>query len=135
VILIASRITDSERLERYKPLQLTPQEEQELLAYDKACESNQKTEYDLSPEKLKIARKFAHTGTRKTPTNYKWGKRERKPNATKEGIIAELVEFLEHSSQFSIMDLQVPNKEKLISFKVGENTFELDLKQKRKPKQ
>jgi hypothetical protein len=134
VIEIAARISDKDRLERYKVLDLTPQEAQDLLVYDKQVENNERTEFDLSPEKQKIAQKFAHTGTRKKPITFDRKPRQRKPNATKGGIIAELAQFLEHNSQFSIVDLKVLNSEKLISFKVGENTYELDLKQKRKTK-
>lgn len=113
---------------------LTPQEEEELLAYDKAVDAGKKTEYDLSPEQEKIARKFAHTGTRKQPTAYKFTPRQRKPNATKGGIIAELAEFLEKNSQFSIENLQILNKERQIAFAIGADSFELTLVQKRKPK-
>lgn len=119
---------------RYKKLGLSKQEEQELLAYDKAVEADKSTEYDLSPDKIKIAQKFAHAGTRKQPTAYKFTQRQRKPNATKGGIIAELADFLEKHSQFSIDNLQVTNKERQIAFSIGEDSFELTLVQKRKPK-
>lgn len=131
---MASRVTDAERKARYKALGLTPQEEEELLAYDKAVDAGKKTEYDLSPEQEKIARKFAHTGTRKQPTAYKFTPRQRKPNATKGGIIAELAEFLEKNSQFSIENLQILSKERQIAFAIGADSFELTLVQKRKPK-
>lgn len=119
---------------RYKKLGLSKQEEQELLAYDKAVEADKSTEYDLSPDKIKIAQKFAHAGTRKQPTAYKFTQRQRKPNATKGGIISELADFLEKHSQFSIDNLQVTNKERQIAFSIGEDSFELTLVQKRKPK-
>lgn len=119
---------------RYKKLGLSKQEEQELLAYDKAVEADKSTEYDLSPDKIKIAQKFAHAGTRKAPTAYKFTQRQRKPNATKGGIISELADFLEKHSQFSIDNLQITNKERQIAFSIGEDSFELTLVQKRKPK-
>lgn len=131
---IASRITDEERKARYKSLGLTPQEENDLLAYDKQVEAGERTEFDLSPDKEKIAKKFAHAGTRKQPTAYKFTQRQRKPNATKGGIIEELAEFLEKNSKFSIENLQILNKERQISFSIGGDTFELTLVQKRKPK-
>ncbi len=127
-------MTDAERIKRYKPLGLTPEQEQDLLAYDKAVEHDEKTEYDLSPEQAKIAQKFAHAGTRKVPVAYKFTQRQRKPNATKAGIIAEIAEFLEKNSQFSVKNLQILNKERQISFVIGEETFEFTLVQKRKPK-
>lgn len=115
-------------------MNLSPQEEKDLLAYDKAVEAGERTQYDLPPDKAKVAQKFAHAGTRKAPTAYKFTSRQRKPNATKGGIIAELAEFLEKNSQFSIVNLQVTNKERQIAFSIGEDSFELTLVQKRKPK-
>lgn len=109
-------------------------EAQDILAYDKAVEAGEKTEYDLPPDKLKAAQKFAHAGTRKAPTVYKFNKRERKPNATKGGLIAELADFMEKGSNFSVTNLAITNKERQISFMVGDETFELTLVQKRKPK-
>lgn len=109
-------------------------EAQEILAYDKAVEAGERTQYDLPPDKAKVAQKFAHAGTRKQPVAYKFTQRQRKPNATKGGVIAELAEFLEKHSNFSVADLQITNKERQIAFKIGEDSFELTLVQKRKPK-
>lgn len=117
-----------------KGLKCSMDEAKEVYAYDCEVEKSNKTEYDLSAEKAKIAQKFAHTGTRKTPTVYQFKTGERKPNATKGGIIAELSTFLTENSEFSIENLQILNKERQISFKIGEETFELTLVQKRKSK-
>lgn len=119
---------------RYDKLGLTEAEKKELLAYDKAVEKGEKTEYDATPDQLKVERLMARTGTRKAPTAYKFPQRQRKPNATKGGIIAELAEFLEKSSQFSVENIAITNKERQISFQIGGEIFELTLVQKRKPK-
>lgn len=134
MVYIASRVTDAERLERIKRVFPDDKEARDILAYDKAVEAGEKTPYDLSPEQEKIAKKFAHTGTRKTPTAYKFTPRQRKPNATKGGIIAELADFMEHNSNFAVADLAIINKERQIAFKIGDDSFELTLVQKRKPK-
>lgn len=134
MVYIASRVTDAERLERIKRVFPDDKEARDILAYDKAVEAGEKTLYDLSPEQEKIAKKFAHTGTRKTPTAYKFTPRQRKPNATKGGIIAELADFMEHNSNFAVTDLAITNKERQIAFKIGDDSFELTLVQKRKPK-
>lgn len=128
---MASRITDAERLARIKKVFPDEAEAQSILEYDKAVEKGEKTAYDLDPEKEKIAKKYAHTGTRKQPTAYKFTTRQRKPNATKGGLIAELAEFLANRSQFSIENCTITNKERQISFTVGENSYELTLVQKR----
>lgn len=116
---------------RYDKLNLTEEEKKELLAYDKAVERGEKTEYDATPDQLKVERLMARTGTRKAPTAYKFTQRQRKPNATKGGIIAELAEFLEKNSQFSVENIAITNKERQIAFQIGENKFELTLVQKR----
>ena len=115
-------------------LKISRAEAKKIYDYDCAVDRGEKTEYDLSPDKAKIAQKFAHAGTRKVPTAYKFTQRQRKPNATKGGIISELAEFFEKNSQFNIENLQITNKERQISFTIGEETFEVTLVQKRKPK-
>lgn len=110
------------------------EEAKDILAYDKAVEADERTKYDLPPDKAKVAQKMAHTGTRKKPTVYKFEKRQRKPNATKGGIIAELADFMEHNSNFAVHDLAITNKERQIAFMIGEETYELTLVQKRKKK-
>ena len=126
---------DTEQLDRIMHgLKCSPEEAQEILAYDKAVDRGEKTEHDLPQDKLEVARKFAHTRTRKAPTVYKFTKRERKPNATKAGIIAELFTFLSENSDFAVENAEITNKERQIAFKIGEDSFELTLVQKRKPK-
>lgn len=121
-------------MSRYDKLNLTEEGKKELLAYDKAVERGEKTEYDATPDQLKVERLMARTGTRKAPIAYKFTQRQRKPNATKGGIIAELVEFLEKNSQFSVENVVITNKERQIAFQIGENKFELTLVQKRAAK-
>lgn len=133
MIIISARITDEDRIKRYKALGLTPEQEKELLAYDKAVEHDEKTEYDLSPEQVKIARKFAHTGTRqvKKPMIPNLPKKERKENATKSGIISEIAEFLEKNSQFETDNVQITNKEREILLKICGEWYTVTLTYKR----
>ncbi len=123
-------------------LDISIEEAKEVIEYDKAVDRGEKTPYDLTKEQEKIAKKFAHAGTRKTkasqaeaqPTVYKWDKRNTtKANPTKEGIIALIAESL-MASGLEIQNLEIPNKGKLITFELNGNSFKLDLIQKRKPK-
>lgn len=109
-------------------------EAEEVYNYDYAIDHGEATPHDLPQEKLKVAQKYAHTGTRKTSPGYKFTKRERKPNATKGGIISELASFLTENSSFEVINLDITNKERQIAFQIGENKFELTLVQKRAPK-
>lgn len=131
-----ANIPDAEYLARIKKQFPDPEEAARILAYDRAVEkdSTELLDYDLSPEKKKVAQGFARTGTRKTPVGYKFPKKERKANPTKGGIIAELAAFLEHNSEFAIENLQVTNKERQIAFEIAGTKFELVLTQKRAPK-
>jgi hypothetical protein len=113
-------------------------EAEQIMADDKAIDRGEKMPFDLDKDAEKVARKFAHTGTRKTPPAYKLdntgGKRSRKENPTKASIISELAKFLEHDSENACVEVNITNKERQIAFKIGENAYELTLVQKRKPK-
>lgn len=113
-------------------LEVNEQEADEIIAYDNAVDKDQKTPYDLTEEKIKETRKYRQAD-RKT-TSFNFSKRERKPNATKGGLIQELYDFLKTNSQFKIINCEITNKERQIAFGVGENKFELTLVQKRQKK-
>ena len=126
------------QLEAMKKLGLSEKEIQELIAADAAIDKGEKMPFDLTEEQAKEAKKFAKAGTRKAPTVYKLdnadGKRSRKENPTKAGIIAEIAKFLEENSENACENVEITNKERQIAFKIGENCYELTLVQKRKPK-
>jgi hypothetical protein len=85
--------------------------------------------FDLDPETEKQAKKFANVGTR--ATDGKKTERKRKENPTKATIIAEIARFLTENGYENV---EITNKERQIALKSGENSFELTLVQKRKPK-
>ena len=102
---------------------------EQVLADDKAIDRGEPMPFDLTAEQEKVARK-AVRGERKAPTVYKFSTRQRKENATKSALIADLAVFLAEKAE----NVQILNKERLISFKLAENDFEITLTQKRKPK-
>lgn len=108
-------------------------EAKDIKEKDKVIDRGGRTEFDLSKEQEKMAKKFANTGTRKTPTVYKFDQKQKKANPTKEGIIAILAESLKNCG-LTIENLEIPNKGKLITFTLDGNNFEIDLKQKRAKK-
>lgn len=114
-------------------LEVSSQEADEILAYDKAVEQGLKTPYDLTAEQEKETRKYRQAGRKLTVYNWQ-KKRERKPNATKGGLIEELFNFLSKNSDFEIENCEITNAERQIAFSVGENNFELTLVQKRQKK-
>lgn len=119
-------------------LHCTEEEAEQIMADDKEIDRGKPMPFDLTADQEKIARKYAKTGTRKAPTVYqldnKGGKRSRKENPTKASIISELAKFLKDDSENACVDVEITNKERQIAFKIGENSYELTLVQKRKPK-
>lgn len=115
-------------------LKCTREEAEDVMKWDKVIDQGGRTPYDLDPEAEKMAKKMANVRERKKPTAYDFKQRERKANPTKGGIIAEIAEFLEKNSQFAVENLEITNKERQIAFKIGENSFEITLIQKRKSK-
>ena len=119
-------------------LHCTEAEAEQIMADDKEIDRGKPMPFDLSKDQEKVARSYAKTGTRKTPTAYKLdntgGKRSRKENPTKASIISELAKFLETDSENACVNVSITNKERQIAFTIGENSYELTLVQKRKPK-
>ena len=128
--------TQKERIMRI--LNVSTEEADEILKADKAIDRGERVPFDLSPEKEKLAKKFANVDTkkRKKPTVYNLDAKgkARKENPTKASIIAELAKFLTENSENACEMVEITNKERQIAFKIGENAYELTLVQKRKPK-
>lgn len=112
-----------------KKLGITREEALELEGYDDDVNKGKKTEYDLSEEQEKVVhdmmRKKEHAKMGKV-------KRERKPNETKEAIIVEIADFLAKNDAYE--SVFVANKNRTITFSIGEKRFELNLIEKRPPK-
>ena len=118
-------------------LHLTEAEALDVIEADKEIDRGEKMEFDLPPDKEKVAKEYAKISAKKekkAPTVYKFDKRERKKNATKQGIIEELAKFLTEQSEIAYENVAVTNAERQIAFSIGEDNFELTLVQKRKPK-
>lgn len=126
------------QIEAMQKCGFSPEEIEDIIKSDEAIDKGEKVYFDLDPEKEKEAKKYAKAGTRKAPTVYKLdntdGKRSRKENPTKAGIIAEIAKFLAENSENACENVEITNKERQIAFKIGENCYEFTLVQKRKPK-
>lgn len=124
---------DQEQIKRIaEGLKIPIGEAEKIFVTDKEIDRGQAQDFDLPPEQVKIGQKFCHTGTRKTPPVYKFDKRERKQNLTKAGIVAYLQECLNEFE--GISNLEIANKERLITFSFNNENFDLTLVQKRKKK-
>ena len=125
-------MAESQKERIMRVLEVSEKEADEILAYDNAVDKGLKTQYDFTKEHEKETRKYRQADRK--PTAYKFTKRERKPNATKGGLIQELYNFLTTGSGFEIINCEITNKERQIAFGVGENKFEIILVQKRQKK-
>lgn len=115
-------------------LNCTEAEAKDILKTDKEIDQGKRVYFDLSPEKEKEAKRFANSTEKKKPANYQFKKRERKENTTKAEIIAQIATFLMENEELSLENVEIINKERQIIFKCGEESFDLTLIQKRKPK-
>ena len=107
----------------------------DVVETDEIIDKGGRTKYDLTKEQEKIAMKISAVNERtaKNQAENKRGK-VRAENPTKSGIISNLAEFLNEMSNFLCENVEITNKERQIAFTCGENSYELTLVQKRKPK-
>jgi hypothetical protein len=122
------------------------EEIQQMLADDKRVDKGEILEWDMSTEEHKKAMKYANVTDKKPKTeeksakkggtayNFDTSQRKRKENPTKAGIIAEIATFLLQNAEFAPENVEIANKERQITFKIGDTAFDLTLVQKRKPK-
>ena len=132
-------VIDEKRIEfLMKKLHISREEALELEGYDEDVNKNRATQYDLTPEQRKnvmeMNRKREHkkTGPRKT---------ERKPNELKEALVSALADFLENECEFTINNdvnycdsVEITNKNRMIHFISMGKEFDLQLIEKRAPK-
>lgn len=126
---------DATKKRNLMALGMTEAEALDVIECDHEIDRGIPQEFDLDPEREKMAKKFANSTTKKkAPMVLNLTKRERKPNATKGAVMAELFKFLSEQSENALDDVQLVNAEREIDFKIGEDSFTLVLTQKRKPK-
>jgi hypothetical protein len=112
-----------------RSLKCSRAEAEEILAEDKKIDRGEAVDFDLSAEEHKRAMKNANTGTRESKGE-KTARKQRE-NPTKEAIIAEIANFLAEKGYNSV---EITNKTRQISFKFGEDAYDLTLIAKRKAK-
>ena len=106
-------------------------EAEQIIADDKKIDKGQEVDFGLTKEQEKQALKYANIKEHKKPAVYKFDKRERKADTTKEGVIEQISQFLIENGYENV---EITNKSKLIAFKIGEDNYEFNLIRKRKPK-
>ena len=127
---ITKKETQKEAIMRI--LGVSSEEADQILADDKEVDRGKKMDWDMSDAEHRKAMKNANANEYKKPKEPI--KRERKANPTKGGIIAGLATFLTENAAFNTQNVQIANPERTVTFQIGDNSFELTLIQKRKPK-
>ncbi len=124
-------IPDADIERSMKSLELTKEEAIQMWLEDEGYLENE--EQEALEKKAKDNRITAtiHQASAKDPRKKTQKERVRKENPTKEMVIREIAAILPNFAE----DIQILNVGKLISFRIGEEKYEIDLKQKRKPKE
>lgn len=127
-------MAENAQIAALRKLGLTDAEIAEVLADDKKIDKGEKL-FELTDEQKKVAKKMTSSGTKtkKTaPTVYKFEQKKTvKENPTKEGVIAEIADFLAENGYDSV---EITHKTQKIAFKIGKDAYEITLTAKRKPK-
>lgn len=110
-----------------KNLKCSEEEARQILQDDKEINQGKRKDFDLPPDQEKEAKKYAHCGTRKTTET----KRRVKENPIKTAIISDIYNFL---SEKGYENCEIANKNKEITFAIGENHYSINLIEHRKPK-
>jgi hypothetical protein len=113
---------------------MTEAEARETALYDAEVEAGEATEFDLTPEQQKIAKKYTNTGTKKK-TEYQFSKRERKPNEIKRKImtcVRILFEGMELNGECKGVNLS--NPERTLDFEMDGKQYTLTLTEHRPKK-
>ena len=124
------RIPDSDIEKSMKSLELTREEAVQMWLEDEGYLENEEQEALEKKAKENRITATIHQASAKDPRRKTQKERVRKENPTKEMVIAEIAKILPNFAE----NIQILNVSKLISFTIGEETYEIDLKQKRKPK-
>lgn len=124
-----------ERIQR--GLKCSWEEAMEVWKDDKAIDKGENL-FELTDEQKKVAKKYTiapHKKKNSGPTvyNFKTDKPKKK-DAEKEEIIAEIARFLQENASIAFENVEIANPTKLITFKIGENVFKLDLIRQNKNK-
>lgn len=130
---------DEERIEfLMKKLDITREEALDIEGYDDDVDHNRKTEHDLTPEQVRVVQEMNRKVQHK---KYGTVHRERKPNEIKEGIVQSLADFLENECEFTLNDsiiycgeVEITNKNRMIHFSCNGKEYDLQLIEKRPPK-
>lgn len=113
---------------------MTEAEARETALYDLEVEAGEPTEFDLTAEQQKVAKKYTNTGTKKR-TEYQFSKRERKPNETKREIMNTVrIVFEGMALNGKCEAVNLSNIERTLDFEMDGKQYTLTLTEHRSKK-
>lgn len=124
------RIPDADIERSIKALEMTKEEAIQMWLEDAGYLENEEQEALEQKAKDSHITATIHQATSLNPRKKTQKERCRKENPTKEMVIREIAALLPNFAE----NVEVLNVGKLISFQIDEEKYEIDLKQKRKPK-
>ncbi len=107
---------------------MTEAEARETAEYDFKVDHEESTEYDLTAEQEKVAKKMKSTGTRKT--EYQFKPRERKADTEKIDMINKIFEFADSNFQ----NAKITNPTQTVDFEMNGTSFTILLTRHRAKK-
>lgn len=124
------RIPDEDIERSSRILEISKEEAIKVWLEDEGYLINEEQEALTQKAKQNRITATIHGATAKEVKKKTQKERCRKENPTKEMIISEIAKLLPEFAD----GIEILNPGKLIAFSIGEDKFEIDLKQKRKPK-
>lgn len=124
------RIPDEDIQRSMKVYSLTKEEAIQMWLEDEGYLENEEQEALEKKAKENRITATIHQATSTEPKKKTQRERVKKENPTKEMIIREIAAILPNFAE----NIEILNAGKLISFSIGAEKYEIDLKQKRKPK-
>ena len=120
-------MAETQKQKIMRVLGVSAAEADEILAYDKAVEKNQKTDYDLTKEQEQEVRKYRQADRKPFIPDLK--PRERKANEPKRELIKIVQEALENAG---ISDISITNVERQLDFSMDGVKYRIVLSAPRK---
>lgn len=123
--------TEKQKIQRFmKTLDLTEAEAKALIAEDAKVDKMKASEVDadLTADQKQTVKKLKNSDTHV----YKFDKRERKKDATKESMIADIAKYLSETAEFEAQNVKIVNSTQKIDFQFGGKSYSLTLTAHRK---
>lgn len=123
--------TEKQKIQRFmKTLDLTEAEAKALIAEDAKVDKMKASEVDsdLTADQKQAVKKLKNSDTHV----YKFDKRERKKDATKESMIADIAKYLSETAEFEAQNVKIVNSTQKIDFQFGGKSYSLTLTAHRK---